>query len=253
MLVGAQCYTVRAYTQNERDFSETMRRVAAMGYRSVQLSAYGPIAPQKLRNICDKYELSIVLTHYDPRRVVEDTDAVIAEHTILGCDYIGIGSMPDRYRNAWWMPRFFEDFTPAAQKIRDAGKLLMYHNHHFEWNRLPDGQLMIDALLSGMPADLMGVTLDTYWVQAAGADLYEWIEKLKGRIPCVHFKDMAIHGNEQRMAAVGDGNLRFDKIIEKLSAQGGTKHVLVEQDDCYGEDPFACLERSLRCLKGFGL
>ena len=48
----------------------------------------------------------------------------------------------------------------------------------------------------------MGITLDTYWVAAAGADVCEWIRLLKDRIPCVHLKDMQIKGWNQIMAPV---------------------------------------------------
>ncbi len=252
MLLGAQCYTVRAFTQTERDFRIAMEKIAAIGYASVQLSAIGPIDPKILRSICDENGLAIVLTHTNPERILTDTDAVIREHDILGCDYIGIGSMPDRYRNEDWIEYFAADYKAPAQKIRDAGKLLMYHNHNFEWERLKSGKTMMDALLDSMPDNLMGVTLDTYWVQAAGADLYAWIEKLQNRIPCVHLKDMAVKGFEQRMAAVGEGNLDFPKILTLLKQLNKTKHILVEQDNCYGDSPFACLQRSYNYVKGLG-
>lgn len=80
----------------------------------------------------------------------------------------------------------------------------MYHNHNLEWTRLRDGRRIMDVLLEQMPADLMGVTLDTYWVQAAGADVLEWIDILQDRIPCVHLKDMSVNGFDQRKAVVGE-------------------------------------------------
>ncbi len=252
MLLGAQSYTIRAFTQTERDFRIAMQRIAAIGYTSVQLSAIGPIEPKIIKSICDENGLAIVLTHTNPERILADVDAVIREHEILGCEYIGIGSMPDRYRNEDWLMRFAEDFTAPARKIRDAGKLLMYHNHNFEWERLNGGRTMMDVLLASMPADIMGITLDTYWVQAAGADVCDFIEKVSGRIPCVHLKDMAVKGFEQRMAAVGDGNLDFQKILALLKRLGKTKYMLVEQDNCYGESPFACLKRSYEYVKGLG-
>ncbi len=252
MTIGAQAYTVRAYTQTERDFRITMGRIAAIGYRAVQLSAIGPIDPKIIREICDENGLDIVLTHTNPERVLTDTEGVIKEHEILGCDYIGLGSMPDRYRSADWLPQFAKDYLTPAKKIRDAGKLLMYHNHNFEWEKLPDGKTMWEILLDSMPAECMGVTLDTYWVQAAGADVYHWIEVLQDRIPCVHLKDMAVKGFEQRMAAVGEGNMDFPKILALLARLGKTKHLLVEQDNCYGDSPFACLKRSYDYLKGLG-
>ena len=39
MKTGAQLYTVRLFTQTVPDFRETMRRVAEIGYETVQMSA----------------------------------------------------------------------------------------------------------------------------------------------------------------------------------------------------------------------
>ena len=50
---------------------------------------------------------------------------------------------------------------------------------------------------------------------------------------------------------VGEGNINFERVFEKAEA-GGTKYMLVEQDDCYGEDPFDCLRRSYLYLRANG-
>ena len=94
----------------------------------------------------------------------------------------------------------------------------------------------------------MGFTLDTYWAQFAGADPAYWIENLAGRVPCIHLKDQTF---DQKMAVVGEGNINFERVF--LSAQkSGTKYMLVEQDNCNGEDPFDCLKRSYEYLKSRG-
>ena len=252
MLLGAQTYTVRRFTQSPRDFAEAMRRIAAIGYRAVQLSAVGPMEPAFLRETCDRYSLQIVLTHTHPERILNDPEGVVREHQTLGCPYVGIGMLPERYRESAWIDRFALDFAGPARRLREAGLRLMYHNHNFEWERLPDGRRMLDAVLGGLPPELLGVTLDTYWVQAAGCDVLAWIERLQDRIACVHLKDMAVRGFEQRMAPIGDGNIDFAAVLAKLQSLGKTDHLLVEQDECYGEDPFACLERSFRRLHALG-
>jgi len=53
------------------------------------------------------------------------------------------------------------------------------------------------------------------------------------------------------MQAVGEGNINFDRVFAKAEA-GGTEYMLVEQDDCNGEDPFDCLRRSYEYLKACG-
>lgn len=252
MRLGAQSYTIRDFTQNETDFRASMKRLAGIGYTTVQLSAVGPILPEVMREACDEAGLQIVLTHTNPDRMLRETEAVIREHEALGCDYIGIGMMPERYRSAARVSRFVEDYLTPAMKMRDAGKLLMYHHHAMEWERVTPDKTMLDVILEKMPQEVLGITLDTYWVQAAGADVCDTIQALKDRIPCVHLKDMAIKGFEQRMAVVGEGNLPFKKILNLLKAQGTTKYLLVEQDNSYGEDPFACLKRSYEFLKGEG-
>ena len=47
----------------------------------------------------------------------------------------------------------------------------------------------------------IGFTFDTYWAQYAGADPAYWIEKMTGRLGCVHLKDMQVIAGEQKNGA----------------------------------------------------
>ena len=94
----------------------------------------------------------------------------------------------------------------------------------------------------------MGFTLDTFWVQAGGGDPAWWLRNLSGQVDCIHLKDFA-YG--RRFAAVGEGNMNFEAIFA-AAEDAGTKYMLVEQDDCYGEDPFDCLARSYKYLRSEG-
>ena len=101
--------------------------------------------------------------------------------------------------------------------------------------------------------DEMGFTLDVHWVLAGGHDPIVELNALKGRIPCVHFKDYtATLSGERRFAVVGEGILDFNKIA-KTCVDLGVEYAFVEQDNCYGEDPFKCLKRSYDYLKSLGL
>lgn len=256
MKTGAQLYTIRAYTQNEKDFARSMKRIAQIGYKTVQISAVGKdIRPECIREICDENGLEIVLTHSDVNRILYDTEKLIAEHDIMGCRYIGIGAMPDRYRAPEWLAHFAEDFREPSKKIADAGKLLMYHNHNFEFRKVKaegaDGEKRIlEYLCEWFGPQELGFTLDTYWVQAAGADVCQWIERLADRIPCVHLKDMAMSAEGPVMAPVMEGNLNFQAILNKLEGTS-CKYLLVEQDICQGS-PFGCLKQSYDNLAATG-
>lgn len=120
---GAQLYTVRSYTQTIEDFICTIQKIADIGYKTVQLSAVSKqIKPEQIREICDRAGISIVLTHSDPERILHDTDALIKEHDILGCSYIGLGCMPDKYRTKEWLSHFISDFKEPAKKNRGGRK-----------------------------------------------------------------------------------------------------------------------------------
>lgn len=54
MELGAQLFTLRDYTQTEQDLDFSLGEVAKMGYKTVQLSAVGPIPAEKLRELCDQ-------------------------------------------------------------------------------------------------------------------------------------------------------------------------------------------------------
>lgn len=256
MKTGAQLYTVRAYTQNERDFARCMKKIADMGYQTVQISAIGKeIRPERVREICDAEGLAIVLTHSDVNRILFDTERLIEEHDILGCKYIGLGAMPDKYRTPEWLAYFAEDFKEPAKKIAAAGKLMMYHNHNFEFRKVKAAgavqeKRMIEYLMEYFAPDELGFTLDTYWVQAAGADVCQWIRLLGDRIPCVHLKDMAMTAEGPVMAPVMEGNLNFEGILAELE-KTCCEYLLVEQDVCQGS-PFDCLKTSYDNLAAAG-
>jgi len=247
MKLGAQLYTVREFTQTAESFAATIKKIAGIGYKYVQVSGIGPISAQEVADICKANGVEIAITHTNPARIKDDTDAVIAEHRIMGAKYIGIGAMPGGYeRNATGVRNFIAEFTPAAEKIHAAGMTLMYHNHDFEYEKY-DGKLMMDYLAEEFPK--IGFTLDTYWVQAGGADPAAWLKKLSGRVGVIHYKDMAWAGGKQRMAEVMEGNLNWGSIID-ATLSAGVEYVMVEQDDCYGADPFTCLKTSFDNLRG---
>ncbi|MCL2604973.1 MAG: sugar phosphate isomerase/epimerase [Defluviitaleaceae bacterium] len=247
MKIGAQLYTVREYTQNVTDFTATIQKIADIGYKYVQVSGIGPIPAKEVADICAAHGVKIVITHTPPARVKDETLSVIEEHCAMGAKYIGIGAMPGEYpRNADGVKRFIEDFSPAVEQIRHAGMFFMYHNHAFEFEKY-GGKRMIEFLMEGWPH--AGFTLDTYWVQYAGGAPAAWLRKLKGRVPVIHLKDMAFVQDQQRMCEVGEGNLNWPVIFSSC-IEAGVEYAMVEQDDCYGADPFECLRTSFGHLEG---
>lgn len=69
MEIGAQLYTVREHTKTLEDFSRTLEKIAAIGYRNVQVSGTCAYEPAWLKAELDRTGLRCVLTHTDPGRI----------------------------------------------------------------------------------------------------------------------------------------------------------------------------------------
>lgn len=254
MKLGAQMYTVRAFTKDLDSFSETLKRIADIGYTSVQVSGTCEFDAAWLAEELKKNGLVCPITHTKPQQILENTEKVCLDHLTFGAPYVGIGAMPDvKLLDDDVYARFVESFLPVAKTIREKGCKLAYHHHSNEFARSKNGMLYIERILSDFPEELLDIICDTFWVQSGGCEPADFLRSLKGRAECIHLKDMQIvMPREQRYAAVGDGNLNFDKIIT-AAADADVKYLFVEQDDCYGEDPFDCLRRSYEFLKARGL
>jgi len=255
MRIGAQLYTVHDFCQTLDDFENTLKKVADIGYEIVQVSGTCPYEGEWLKEKLDKYGLKCAITHIPYPKLTEDLDSVIKEHHKFDCKYIGLGGVPgfwaeDLKRDVW--VDFSKDAVQIGQKIKDAGCYFMYHNHHLEFFEI-DGDYAFKYMPENIPADLMGFTLDTYWVKVGGHDPVEWLKKLEGRTPCIHLKDMILDSDgKPKMAPVGKGVLDFEAITT-VAQELGVEYALVEQDNCYGEDPFDCLRQSYNYLASLGL
>ena len=248
MEIGAQFYTLRDHCTNLDDFALSLKKIAEIGYKTVQISGVCSYEPQWLKEQLDKNGLKCVLTHYNAEEIRTIPEEVVKRHKVFGCSNIGLGCMPSKVTEEN-TKAFIENFKNSAKVLKENDACLFYHNHGFEFERCSDGRWILELIADGFDADELQFTLDTYWVQYGGADICDVIDMLAGRLKCVHLKDFATVEGEIRMAPVGRGNLNFPKILKHLE-KAGCEYVLVEQDHCYGEDPFECLKESYEYLRG---
>lgn len=247
MEIGVQFYTLRDFCKDLNSFSETLKKVADIGYKNVQISGTCDYEPQWLASELKKNGLKCVLTHTKADILQSETELVAKNHDVFDCTYVGLGFYDFKEEGSESIEKFIDIYTPVVNALAENGKYFMYHNHAHEFKKI-GGKIILQHLAEAFPTDKLGFTLDTYWVQAGGGDPVQWIEKLSGRVPCIHLKD---HTYDRKMAVVGEGNIDFDRVFQNAE-KAGTKYMLVEQDDCYGEDPFDCIKRSYEYLKSKG-
>ena len=248
--IAAQLYTVRDYTKTAEGLKEALRKIKAIGYESVQVSAIGPIEPEQVKSIIDELGFTICATHVGYDRLKNDLENVIKEHKLWDCKYVGLGSIPQEFRSTLsGYESFVKESAVIARQLKEHGLQWIYHNHKFEFEKFAGKRLGMDVLLEDTDQEAFGFELDLYWVHAGGANPIDWIRKVKGRMSVVHLKDMAILNNEQIYAEIGEGNMNYGDLIQACR-ETGVEWFVVEQDECR-RDPFESLAISFQNLQQY--
>lgn len=253
--LAAQLYTLRDYTKTSETFQAVLQVCHEIGYAGVQLSAVGcmngdepEVSAAMAKEMLENSGLVCCATHRPWKRLVEQTHEEIEFHRILDCHYVAIGGIggdygvaPGSYR------RFIEDARPVIEKLKAAGIAFGFHNHQYEFIRNPEtGRPCYDILIDEGGPDLM-LEVDTYWAVVAGIDPSALFERLPGRVPVIHVKDMeVVEKVGPVMCPVGEGNLNWPRIV-RTCEDAGTQWYVVEQDDCR-RDAFDCLRSSWEYL-----
>ncbi|MCE9591183.1 MAG: sugar phosphate isomerase/epimerase [Planctomycetes bacterium] len=251
-VIGAQMYTLRDHLKTPADMAKTCARVKKMGYDAIQVSAFGPIETKELAKMIEGEGLTCASTHIG-LDMMKDVNKCVEHQELLKCKFPAIGGFwKEGAVTADWVA-FAKEFSAIAKPLAKHGIAIGYHNHSHELMHY-GGKAALDILISETDKAQPGVwfEIDTYWIAHGGGDPAAWIDKVAGRIPCVHFKDMTMApGKPQMMTEVGSGNLNWRRIIDSCK-KAGVQWYLVERDS--GElDPFDSLKISLDNLRALGL
>jgi len=249
LIAGVQLYTLRDFCKSVSDTSNTLKKVKKIGYNVVQVSGISePKDVKELKKILDDNGLISCSTHTGYERIVNETEKVIEEHKILGCEGIVCPILPSELHNKEGYIKVGNEFKKIIPIIKKNGFILAYHNHGIEFEKY-NGKIGLEILLE--TCQELEPEIDTYWVQYGGGDPSYWIDKYSKRISEVHFKDMGIIQNKQVMPPIGEGNLNWKKIVESCK-NSRVKYCLVEMDTCT-IDPFDALKISLENMKKWGI
>ena len=250
-VIGAQLYTLREYEKTMPEIAKTLKKVADIGYKTVQVSGFGAADPKDVAKAAEDSGLQIVSTHINWSRFLNELDNVIAEHKLWKCVHPAIGGLPNDYFCEDGVKRFLNELGPVAEKLNKEGMDFSYHNHSHELVKYSNKTWLASVYDNSDPS-VLKAEIDTYWITAGGGDPAEWVRRCSGRIPLLHCKDMIVtRERAQKFAEVGEGNLNWNAILRQ-AGESGVEHLLVEQDDCYGRDPFESLATSYNNLKNMG-
>jgi len=239
---GLQLYTVRDALA--ADPEGTLRSVAAIGYREVELAGLPGVTAQAMHTSLKRHGLDAPSMHAGYDRLQRGLDAVVEEARTLGANYLVCPSVDaEERKTAEDWKRVCQTLNRIGQVVRSRGLVLAYHNHDFEFVRFADGSTPFHLLMTETDPRDVKLELDVYWVAKAGLDPIEYLKDGRDRLLLVHLKDLASDGST---VEVGAGVLDFERII-RTALLAGARHLFVEQDS--SADPLASIRTSLRFLE----
>lgn len=243
-------------------YAEKLKKIREIGYQSIQGGFQNDMTLQEQKSLLDGLGIEMSCFGGGLEAILQDPDRFIEGCHYFNCDEVMIGTMPAEYRYD------YDSYMRGIEKVNEAGRLLAkggcfiaYHNHAQEFRKFRNGKRGIDLLFENLDPSGAHFLMDTHWIHSGGGDVLEWIEKAQGRMQYLHVKDYriapanyqtGIGDVDKQFAQIGDGALPWQEIID-TGIRCGIKAFIVEQDNCYDEDPFDCAAMSYATLKSCGL
>ena len=279
--IGLQMYTVgEALT---RDLDATLARVAAIGYRALELAGFhghtvAALKAAKLRHDVKFTSLHVGATARGPDPGLDgDVPRLAANLHELGATdvVLSLFPVPDRLGqqrqgedvSAWLrrvQPRLERaDWQRTAALLNERGTQLKreglrfgFHNHNLEFAPVA-GSTGLDILIAETTPELVVFQLDTGWAAAAGRDPVALLRQHGHRFQLMHLKDVrgSMRTNftlQQEPAELGAGKLDWPRVLEAAHA-AGVRKFYVEHEPPFAGDRFDTIARSYRFLAGVGL
>jgi sugar phosphate isomerase/epimerase len=201
---------------SEADVARTLSQVRELGYEQVQLwVSHTGVPAARLKQLAGDAGLGICSAHADARAVIEQPARVAEGLSALGCRF-GVYPAPHVAQHTLdQVLALADELSRAGEVLRRHGRLLTYHNGWTEFRKL-QGKAVLDWLYERSDPILLHAELDTYGVQAGGADPAGYCARLSGRMPLIQLKDYVISPeNAPRVAAAGEGNLSIPIILRE--------------------------------------
>ncbi|QOR69819.1 sugar phosphate isomerase/epimerase [Ruania alkalisoli] len=277
--IGVQLMTVRREV-DEIGLPAVLRRLSEIGLPNIEVSQV-PLTSENLDSFAhgrDKLGLSYAALSGTMEAggganpsLPSDYDHLVTAARRLGCERIRIGMLPfSALRDEQALLSFCRDADEMARRLADDGIRLSYHNHHIEFARLGDREVL-ETIRTEAPN--LWLEVDVYWVQRGGHDPVRTLERFAGSVDLVHLKDFRVSlppaeafevladgdrsavqehfAQPVQFAEVGQGTLDWAAIV-RAGIDAGAAHLLIEQDATYGRDPFESLTMSRERLVELG-
>ena len=145
-----------------------------------------------------------------------------------------------------------------GRRAKTEGFKYAYHNHNFEFERLPDGEAGYDMLLRETDPDLVKFEVDCGWMVVAGSNPVDYFHRYPGRFRMLHIKDFQptrptidmVGPDRPKGTELGTGFIDYAPIFHAAQS-AGIQHVFAEQEEPYSRSQLESAKVSYNYLERF--
>ncbi|MDY3929445.1 MAG: sugar phosphate isomerase/epimerase [Clostridia bacterium] len=257
--ISLQMYTMRDYTKSINELKNTIEKLSEIGFKKLQYTVPESFCIKDVKKIFDEYGIENDSVFCKSLQIEEKMSNILAACDVFGTKHVRIDSIQRGLSSSAAGYKMFAHYlNEVSGNLKKHGIKLMYHFHAFEFIRFENGT-GIEIFLNETDPEVIQIIPDTHWIQSGGKVITEFLEKYKDRYDYVHTKDFAIgemgdvwENRPIEFAPVGEGNIDWKPIID-LCKKNNVQSFAIEQDDCYGRNPFDCVKSSFNYLKQIGV
>jgi sugar phosphate isomerase/epimerase len=220
------------YSGRAMPLDEQFALIAGIGYRKVE--PYGGLFDDfaTLKRLVDKYNMAVPTVHMGIDRLRADAGDAARMCRQLGVEVMFVPAplRTEREGDETHWRGLGRELAALGKIVTDEGVKFGWHNHAFEYGKIPDGTTYLDLMFEEAPDMLWQI--DMAWAIRGGGDPLAELKKYPGRIVACHVKDIALAGqclDEDGWADPGHGTMDWGRILPALKA-AGVRHFVAEHD-----------------------
>ncbi len=245
--LSVQLYSLRKIARLE----DQLALVRSAGLSHVEATTANYTDPPGFRRLLDGHGLTATSGHVGIDRVRAGIDETVALAKTIGTRRLVLWGLPEGERpsdaSGWRVVG--RELAAIARSLAGRGIAFAFHNHDWEYVRVPGGAYALDHLFEAAAGSPLEWQPDLAWCARAGADVETALRAHAGLIRSAHVKDQAPPGtarDEDGWADLGAGTLPWARWWPMLNALGVDLFVL-EHDD--PNDPERFLRTSVVCAR----
>lgn len=249
--IGFQVSSLKPHLTTSEGVLNSFRRLYDIGYRDLQLQWISPDVPDEfVAEALQDTHLTCISVQDKYPAVQDSFDRFIRQNILWNSKYMCVSGIPNQQLSLDGLKQYSAELCRIADIYREKGITLTFHPVSSDYAAI-EGVPAVIRLMDSLPEDIQ-LTLDIYHTIKTGHNPVELMERYKGRVDMVHFKDsVLLPDGRDILMPIGQGRINWPDIFQTCHATG-VKWGFAEQES-WQKDAFECARESYEYISSHGI